>query len=366
MLSRSLSRALIALGVLAALPPVTGAQQAPASTEPARPALPSGLDPNEAGSYVLFARQYLESEPAKALASVYWASRLDPMNAEALMLRWRATWMTSPKLRKQLERRKPDAADLASPERIDSLYWRAMLRDPFIIATGGGSAGFMPPMDIVRRYLKKHPDEVGLWIYLGALYHRQHEFDSTLATVRRGMEALDRIEQRGFRPVYESRAMFHYAIGKTEFALGRHDAARDAFQKALTDDLAFYPAHAALGTLAWTVNRDLNTAIAEFDLAIELFRDDGVVYYDYGTILLKNERWEDALARFDRAVALEPWFPDAHHNRGIALDRLGRHAEAVAAYRQFVSLAPRRLSAQIDKVHGRIATLSAPASDSLR
>src|SRR5712692_5739062 len=59
-----------------------------------------------------------------------------------------------------------------------------------------------------------------------------------------------------------------------------------------------------------------------------------------GNALFDEKRFAEALARYDRAS--EGGLEDRilFNNRGVALDALGRHAEAVAAYRQSVKLDP--------------------------
>ena len=350
---------------MVAVPCIAGAQSS--QVEPVRPELPRGLDPNEAASYVLYARQYLTSEPEKALAAAYWATRIDPTNAEGLILRWRASWLMQPKLIQKLRKGETKGVDTQLVARIDSLFLRAMLRDPFSIfsADAGGFTGGIPIAD-VRKWLTKHPDNVELWIYQGASFYRQRELDSTIAQMRQALSAIDRLQGGKLQPVYHSREIFHYTIGKMQFALDRRDEARASFEQALTENLSFYPAHSALATIAATDDGDMDAAIREYALATELNPGDGVLFYDYGTALLRAKRWQEALEQFDRAIALEPYFPDAHHNRGLALDRLGRRAEAIAAYQEFLTRAPKRLAPQAEMIRGRIATLSAAGGDTIR
>src|SRR5688572_9202382 len=49
---------------------------------------------------------------------------------------------------------------------------------------------------------------------------------------------------------------------------------------------------------------------------------------------------ESALAAFDRTIALDPSHPHAAAHRGLALARLGRHAEAVDALAAALDLTP--------------------------
>jgi tetratricopeptide (TPR) repeat protein len=58
----------------------------------------------------------------------------------------------------------------------------------------------------------------------------------------------------------------------------------------------------------------------------------------HGQALLKQMRYEDALASFDRAVTLEPEDPAYHNDAGIALRRLGRPDLAAIAFRRSLEL----------------------------
>ncbi|HLK14178.1 MAG TPA: sulfotransferase [Fimbriimonadaceae bacterium] len=57
-----------------------------------------------------------------------------------------------------------------------------------------------------------------------------------------------------------------------------------------------------------------------------------------GNAYLSAWAFADALSCFDRAAAAEPGLAPAQHNRGVALQRLGRAGEAEAAYRKAIEL----------------------------
>jgi len=61
--------------------------------------------------------------------------------------------------------------------------------------------------------------------------------------------------------------------------------------------------------------------------------------YELGLIAYSEGRAEDAAAAFARG-ADGAWAPDAHFNRGVCLDRLGRFAEAAEAYAAAVAARP--------------------------
>ena len=49
-------------------------------------------------------------------------------------------------------------------------------------------------------------------------------------------------------------------------------------------------------------------------------------------------QWAEALEAYDLAIALTAGVPELHLGRGVALIRLGRNAEAIAALQQAMSL----------------------------
>ncbi|HEX6852493.1 MAG TPA: tetratricopeptide repeat protein [Candidatus Polarisedimenticolaceae bacterium] len=59
-----------------------------------------------------------------------------------------------------------------------------------------------------------------------------------------------------------------------------------------------------------------------------------------GQVRLKQQRYDEALAAFDRAVTLEPADAAYHNDAGIALRRLGRPDLAVIAFRRSLELNP--------------------------
>ncbi len=62
-------------------------------------------------------------------------------------------------------------------------------------------------------------------------------------------------------------------------------------------------------------------------------------------MLRKSNRFEDALASYDKLVALTPNSAEAFNDRGIALGELGRHQDAVACFEQVLVLEPRHANA---------------------
>jgi tetratricopeptide (TPR) repeat protein len=81
-------------------------------------------------------------------------------------------------------------------------------------------------------------------------------------------------------------------------------------------------------------------ALASYDRAIALKPGYANAHFNRGTVLKKLGRREDALASYDRALALKPDHAEAHNNRGVALQEMKRYAEALASYDRAVALNP--------------------------
>ena len=59
-----------------------------------------------------------------------------------------------------------------------------------------------------------------------------------------------------------------------------------------------------------------------------------------GNALNDLKRHEEALASYDKAIALKPDYAEAYNNRGTALNDLKRHEEALASYDKAIALKP--------------------------
>ncbi len=76
---------------------------------------------------------------------------------------------------------------------------------------------------------------------------------------------------------------------------------------------------------------------------------DAIARYNQATELLGLGRYEEAVAGYDRAIALEPRRAASHVNRGLALQHLGRYEDALASYDAAVALDPSSADAQTDR-----------------
>jgi protein O-GlcNAc transferase len=95
-----------------------------------------------------------------------------------------------------------------------------------------------------------------------------------------------------------------------------------------------------LGLLAHQTGRHAEAAVY-LKRAISTQPDAAILHLHLGLALRGLAgRDEEAIAAFGRAAALEPALPEAHHQRGNVLKRLGRCDEAVISLREAARLAP--------------------------
>ena len=333
-----LAALLVAIGIAVASP---YARRLDAQAEPPRPRL-SGVwsDTNAAESYVRHGLSVMDESPARAADAFYWASRLDPAAAEPLLLRWQALWLSEPKrFRKYLA---GDEAVLRSAAtwRIDSLRYRALLRDPFIVTHPLRPAFLAAGVVEVRRAIERRPDDVGLRIFQAGNFYAAKQYDSVVAQLEHALGVLRGLEAQQLKPVYVSKEIFEYGIAKALLAKGDLNAARKAFERALEENLSFAPAHAGIGSVAWSNWEDIETADQEYEIAVQLDPTDGLVRYQYGRVLAEARRLDDATAQLEKAIELEPHFAEPYFVLAGVLERRGDASGALARYRQFLDRAP--------------------------
>ncbi len=351
----------------------------------------------------------LSRNPAAAADAFYWAARLDPTWADPLYARRLALLMAQPQLfqlylegNRQLHR-SPGVAS------VDSLYLRAYMLNPFlqpkldiiayrrVVASsierqlrldGVTSVSSMELENYIDQSLRAGSPSVRAWMafsegryddavrnyrsalgrddepYLRAglaraLFHSgQHaqsrtEFANALDGLRRQDE--DRVVR-----VYESKATYEHAIGLAAEALGDAQAAREAYARALQEDLSYHPAHVQLGVLALSLG-DTATALSELALAAEIAPNDVRTRYEYGRTLTRTAQYTDAERELRTAIELEPLFAPAYAALGDALAGAGREAEARAAYADFLTRASRSTPLRAD-VEARVRALGGGAA----
>ena len=340
--------------------------------------LPKDADPNDWVSYYEYAVKVFSESPDKAYDAFRWASRIDPTRAEPFQGMWSAFWM---------KHRDPflDYLDGAKevierPDVIhnDSVLWHAFERNPFVnealemviwkaISQFGYHSDFARGMvayanqsyetsvTLLWSSLNEEPAHYWRLATIASVYAQMRKYDSTAIAMEMLIAKLREIDKSQLVYLYQSKEMAYYALGLTYAQLGRIPESREAQGHALEENIAFAPAHVALGQLAVSM-RDTATARSEYSLAVELEPKDGAIRYWYGAALLRAQAPADAITQLKEAIRLEPYFADPWMTLGLAYATQHDTANAVAAYSEFLNRAPRR-STNIAIAQQRIAAL---------
>jgi tetratricopeptide (TPR) repeat protein len=256
----------------------------------------------------------------------------------------------------------------AETKRIDSLLYRAMLRDPFLFRrhdktlidrlvdemTGGGgrisgSPDFLAWVaysetrfpEAVAQYAKaiaKKPKDYELHAERARAFFHMAQFDSTVAEMNRALEGYRKDDEKDLVILYESKAMYEFSIANAYIQAGKLEEAREALGRALTEDLSFYIAHQRMAALALKAG-DTTTALSEYELAVQLNNDDAPLRAEYGAVLVALGKYAEAEAPLLRAIELEPWYAQPYAILASAYEGMGKTADAVAQYTRFLALA---------------------------
>ena len=347
---------------------------------PKRPRLAATADTNDAIAYFEYGN-LRETPWKKSQEAYYWAYRLDPRQPVFLLAQWQAQWgKQDPGWQYAYREGAQFALESKQAKQLDSLFALVVSRDPFTHFSGGtcyvpswisdvddplaqGSIYYdgmcyKQAAEQWEKVLAKRPGLAGLRIDRAKALHFSGANGLALQELQTALDTLRARDSKKLRHFYESKEWLEYMIGLIQIEEENYSAARDAFGRALAENLSFYQAHARLGDVAMLQN-DPTTAIAEYDQAVQLHGDDPVLRDNYGVALLRaNEaRWADAEAQFRKAVELAPEYANPYFNLAVALSNEGRKEDAITQFREFINRAPHRYVGMIESANRNIAAL---------
>jgi tetratricopeptide (TPR) repeat protein len=364
---------LLALAAVLAAP--LSAQTAPRAVQ--RPKLDTRADTNDAESYMAYGRRK-EVSWKKTLEAFQFAYRLQPDDINILASMQQAFWYRQPpEWRSQYNQGAGFVVKSKEAKFLDSLRYELAIRNPMIYLRGPcyrlpgieghdddwEAAAFLFDYgcykESAERYAKaipRYPRVLGLRMTRAHALYRSGQFGDAVTELQTVLDTLRGRDRKYLAHQYESRAIIEFMIANAHLRMSDAAAAREAYGRALTEDLSLYWVHARLAELALSEN-DTRTAIAEYEQAVALKEDDGVLRHDYGVALAAAGRFEDAEPHFRRALELEPLFSTAYYNLAVALDRQEKREEARTAYEDFLSRAPKRQTKMIITTHARLKAL---------
>lgn len=360
-----------------------------------RPPLPAEADSNSAYAYHWLGRQLLTTKPREAERAFHWAIQIDPAMAEAYQGQSIAILARNDGNYARFLQRTFDPRKRPELARADTLLAEARVRDPFldqqlqidmireqdasafaaVRAAAREEASRQPEAAMALAWLEQNDaamlaateralarapkgQELRLlrgfaFARLGAHVNAIAEFDSVLVSRRRR-------EDTTTVPVYDSKAMLEYIIGRLQLRAGNRAAAREAFARALTDDLGFRYAHVQLAEMA-AEDGDAAMALNEYETAITASPGDSWIRYRYALRLMEARRWSDAERELTAVRTAAPLFAAPLLPLARIKESAGDDDAAAALYRTFLAIAPRDATAERALVRTRLETLAPSA-----
>jgi len=355
-----------------------------------RPALPPPADTNDARAYYERAVPLIQAGFSLDTAdmALYWASRLDPdwanpLYARAMVilraLRADLLWSLFRYRSTQRLSLTPRQAQL-----VDSLVRLAWAHNPLLFTDL--DLFVMPPMlpgghldpglDGWRAYkvgdftraesllaiaLRRHPEQVELRISRAQSLALLGRYDSAAAEFGAARDTMRARQVSHASPVLPSLEMFDYAIGIVRVNQGNFTSAREAFGRALTENLAFYWAHARLAGADLALG-DTAAALTELALAVELEQHDPALRLYNGYVLRVARRYAEAAGELQVAIQLDPYYAQPHLQLALIAGAEGNGTAAVDHYRRFLELAARRDPDRAAVVRALAALTASPDS----
>jgi tetratricopeptide (TPR) repeat protein len=85
----------------------------------------------------------------------------------------------------------------------------------------------------------------------------------------------------------------------------------------------FYAAYVDLGALLCEQEHQCSEALSVFDEALQHFPSDAILHFNRAVALDMMDRLDEARESYEKCLALNPDYADAHHNLAILLDKYG-------------------------------------------
>jgi tetratricopeptide (TPR) repeat protein len=185
-------------------------------------------------------------------------------------------------------------------------------------------------------------------------WHMVRRPEEAAADLRRAIAGVRRLQATSIKESLYNTGLLEYVAGMMLMRIGDNVAARRAFERALTEDLSLHMAHVRLGELAMG-RGDLANALESLSLASQIRPDDALTLAAYAQALAAANRHEEARAAFAEAIRHAPYFADIRFALAESYDRTSDTISALGAYREYVSLAARQDSLQVqfatDRIH---------------
>ncbi len=128
----------------------------------------------------------------------------------------------------------------------------------------------------------------------------------------------------------------------------KNDTALNDFNRAIELDPRYANAYNNRGTLYLNENKN-DLALKDFDKAIEFMPSSEGFHIGRGNALKNANRFDEALIEYDKALSLRPDFAEAFYSRGILFMSQGKNSEAIKEYTKAIELNPNYIEAYLNR-----------------
>jgi tetratricopeptide (TPR) repeat protein len=391
----------LVLVLLAAFTLPAGAQKK--AKEPKRPNV--GADKNDPDAYYWWGVKQMQQYPDDAADAFYWAVRLDPGRADFYYARWAALHLMDPDRLVSYYRRDSKTLSSADVRQVDSLRLHAMQLNPYLfrrfermmydkalerrIVQRNSGVDQAALADAIREAhseadagtkaidaytngnfpfaLQEWAADLPSWknkayphSERARIFYMLGSYDSAQAEFTSAMRELEATEKNTLVFVYDSKELYQQSLGMIAEKLGNQDGAREAYGRALQEDLSYAPAHMALSMMD-LAKHDTAGALSEMETATQVAPNDAFIAFVYGRSLLFSAKDAPALEQLKRAAALEPYYAEPHVFMAAIYDNSDFKDEAMAEYAKFMDLAPQK-DPRVAKVKGRLDKMRADST----
>ena len=191
-------------------------------------------------------------------------------------------------------------------------------------------------------------------LYLQGIYFYEQRTPESLGRSRNDFsEAIEK--DPNYAPAYVGLAntynlLREYSVMPDAVA---YPKAKAAAEHAVALDPKLAPAHASLGFIDFFWSWDTAAAEHEFKTALQLDPSSVLAHHWYGSMLIHEGRYKDAMEQLDIAQRLEPTSAAVLSTRALALGLSGHRGEAVDMLQNVINETP-----GVSSPHAILATLS--------
>ena len=117
----------------------------------------------------------------------------------------------------------------------------------------------------------------------------------------------------------------------------QYEDAEDILNEILTLDNKYTKAYISRALIRY-INNDIDLAIGDLLIAINLEDRNYIAHYNLGNLYFKKSNFEDAIMHYSIAISCNRSFSSAYLNRANTYMKLERYEDALKDYRYFITI----------------------------